>query len=387
MPAIADIETYCVAPRWILVRLRTDDGAEGWGEAIVPKRRAAVRGAIDDLTRALTGADADRIEEAVQRCRKDGFFRGGPVLATATAAIEQALWDRKARALGVPVHEMLGGRVRDRVKTYAWIAGDRPDDVVAGAKARLAQGFTVVKMNATAEFDLIETAGAVDSVVARVAALRDAFGTDLEVALDFHGRVARPMVRPLLRELEQYRLLWVEEPVAPGHDELLRDICRGGLSTRIATGERLTSRWEFRTLLTEGVVDVLQPDVSLTGLFELEKICRMAECFDVAVVPHNPNGPVSLAASLQVASCAVNIPLHEQSLGIHYNSARAGATAEMTDYLADPAPLTPADGHLAVPTGPGLGIDVSLPEVLRRRTEDLPADPDWRLPDGRPTEW
>jgi galactonate dehydratase len=386
MPAIADLTAYRVAPRWILLRLRTDDGAEGWGEAIVPKRRDAVEGALADLGRMLQGADADRIEEAVLRCRRGGFFRGGPVLATATAAVEHALWDRKARALGVPVYEMLGGRVREKVKVYAWIAGDRPDDVVAGARARIDQGFSVVKMNATAEFDLIETTAAVDAVVARVAALRDEFGARLDIALDFHGRVGRPMVRPLLRELDQFRLLWVEEPVPPGHDALLREIC-GERSTRIATGERLTSRWEFRTLLTEGVVDVLQPDVSLTGLFELEKICRMAECFDVAVVPHCPNGPVSPAASVQVAACAVNVPLHEQSLGIHYNTARAGASAELTDYLRDPAPLTPHAGYLDIPAGPGLGIELDPDAVLAGRTDALPDDVDWRLPDGRPAEW
>ncbi|MER6463818.1 galactonate dehydratase [Streptomyces sp. NPDC001288] len=389
MPEITEITPFCLPPRWILVRVRTDDGAEGWGEAIVPKRRDAVRGALADLSRTLIGTDPNRIEEAILRCRRGAFFRGGPVLSTAAAAIEHALWDRKARTLGTPVYELLGGRVRERVKVYAWIGGDRPDDVVAAAQARLDQGFSVVKMNATSEFDLIETTAAVDTVVARVAALRDTFGTRLDIALDFHGRVARPMVRPLLRELEQYRLLWVEEPVPPGHDELLPQIRGSAGPTRIATGERLASRWEFRTLLTGGAVDVLQPDVSLTGLFEMEKICRMAECFDIPVVPHCPNGPVSLAASLQVAGCAANIPLLEQSLGIHYNapSAAGGRPTEVTDYLLNPQVLLPHEGYLKLPDQPGLGIDLDVEEITRRQTENLPADADWRLPDGRVTEW
>jgi galactonate dehydratase len=382
------IDVLPVPPRWILIRVTGDDGSVGWGEAIVPKRTESVRAAVGELARVLDGADLDRIEDIVQRCRQGAFFRGGPILATATAAIEHALWDLKARRLGIPAWEMLGGRVRDRVKTYAWIGGDRPDNVVEMARQRIAQGYSVVKMNATDEFDRIEGTAAIDAVVARVAALREEFGCGLDIALDFHGRVHRSMVRPLLRELEQFRLLWVEEPVAPGYETLLKDICRDAGSTRIATGERLTSRWEFRDLLQHGAVDILQPDVSLTGLFELEKICRMAECYDIPVIPHCPNGPVSLAASLQVASCCANVPILEQSLGLHYNTGYAGATAaEMHDYLTDPAPLTPVDGYLPVPTGPGLGIDIDADAVAARRHDHVLPDMQWRLADGRLAEW
>jgi galactonate dehydratase len=385
---IAGIRPHCVPPRWILVRLTTDDGLVGWGEAIVPKRRNAVLGAIADLAGNLGGADANRIEELWQRMRRGGFFRGGPVLATAAAAIEQALWDVKARRLGVPVYEMLGGRVRDRVPAYAWIGGDHGTDLLADAKARLAQGFRLVKMNATQELDHVAAAADVDAVVARVAGLREAFGDRLDIAVDFHGRVHRAMVRPLLRELEQFRLAWVEEPLAPGHEDLLPEVAVVAGRTRIATGERLTSRWDFRKLLATGGVDILQPDVSLTGLFELEKICRMAEAYDLPVVPHCPNGPVSLAASLQVASACVNVPWHEQSLGIHYHRDDAGASlGELGDYLVEPAVLTPAKGALTVPDGPGLGIDVDLDTVRARETDWQVADPDWRHADGRIAEW
>ncbi|WP_020496013.1 galactonate dehydratase [Sciscionella marina] len=381
---ITGIAVYPVRPRWILVRVDTERSS-GWGEAIVPKRVASVRAAVGELGRVLHGADENRIEEIATRCRQGAFFRGGPVLSTAAAAIEQALWDIKARRFGVPVWELLGGRVRDRVRVYAWIGGDRPGEVVEAARLRLEQGFSVVKMNATAEFDQIETTAAADEVIARVAALREAFGTRLDLALDFHGRVHRPMLRPLLRELEPYRLLWVEEPLAPGHDSLLGDL---RAATRIATGERLCSRWEFRELLHGGAVDILQPDVSLTGLFELEKICRMAECYDVPVIPHCPNGPVSLAASLQVAGCCAGIPMLEQSLGLHYNTGYAGAgSAEPQDYLRDPGPLRPVDGYLPVPEGPGLGIELDPGALERGHTEHVIPDPQWRLPDGRLTEW
>lgn len=382
------IDVFPVPPRWILVRVTTTAGEIGWGEAIVPKRLDSVTAAIHELGRVLIGSDANRIEEIAQRCRQGAFFRGGPILSTATAGIEHALWDIKARRLGVPVWELLGGQVRDWIKVYAWIGGDRPHDVVETAKARVRQGFSVVKMNATAEFDQIETVAAVDTVLARVAALREEFGGSIDIALDFHGRVHRSMVGPLLRELEQFRLLWVEEPAAPGMDALLPEICRAAGSTRIATGERLASRWEFRDLLRDGAVDILQPDVSLTGLFELEKISRMAECYDIPVIPHCPNGPLSLAASVQVASCCANIPLLEQSLGLHYNTGYQGAAAaEMHDYLVDPAPLTPVDGHLPVPAQPGLGIEIDTTAVSARGIEQVLPDVNWRLPDGRLTEW
>lgn len=384
---ITDIRAYHVPPRWILIRVETDSGPCGWGEAIVPKRRAAVQGAIEDLRGNLVGAPAHRIEEIWHRMRRGAFFRDGPVLATAAAAVDQALWDIKARHLGTCVTDLLGGPVRERVRTYAWIGGDRPHDVVEDARIRVAQGYTAVKMNATAALDHLASGAQVDEVTARVAALREAFGSGLDIALDFHGRVHRSMLRPLLTELAPYRLLWVEEPLSPGHEDLLPELLRDS-PVRIATGERLTSRWEFRRLLDGGGVDVCQPDVSLTGISELVRICRLAEAYDVAVVPHCPNGPVSLAASLQVAGACLNVPLHEQSLGMHYHAGFAGLPrGEMTDYLTDPGPLTPVDGSLALPDGPGLGIEVDAAAVAAACGDWTLPDADWRHPDGRIAEW
>ncbi|HLI38798.1 MAG TPA: galactonate dehydratase [Streptosporangiaceae bacterium] len=388
MARITAITAHRVAPRWIFAEVRTDDGLTGWGEAIVPKRAAAVTGAISDLARNVTGEDAGRIEDLWQRMRRGGFFRDGPVLATAAAAIEQALWDIKGRRYGLPVHEFLGGAVRDSVRVYAWAGGDRPADVVGQVRTRIGQGYTAVKMNATAELDLLDRAERIDAVVARVGAVRDAFGTTVDIALDFHGRVHRAMAKALLRELEQFGLLWVEEPLPPGQEDLLPDIARVAGRTPIATGERLLTREEFARLLERRAVDVIQPDVSLTGLFELEKLCRMAEAYDVAVAPHCPNGPISLAASLQVGCCAGNVVIQEQSLGLHYHQGYDGLPrGEMLDYLADPGPLIPAGGRLARPAGPGLGIDVDRAAVLDRATGwELP-DPAWRLDDGRLAEW
>ncbi|MQA88202.1 MAG: galactonate dehydratase [Streptosporangiales bacterium] len=385
---IERIDTFQVPPRWILVRVETSGGACGWGEAIVAKRPAAVTGAVADLAANVAGADARRIEDLWQRMRRDAFFRGGPILTTAAAAIEQALWDIKGRANGLPAYEFLGGAVREAVPLYAWIGGDRPADVVDHAGARIQQGFSAVKMNATEELDYIDDHAKIDAVVERVASLRDAYGNRLRVALDFHGRVHRAMAKALFAELDGFDLMWIEEPLGPGYEDALGEVARVASRTPIAKGERLTSRWEFKRLFEARVVDIVQPDVSFTGLFELEKICRMAEAYDVAVAPHCPNGPVSLAASLQVDCCAGNVVIQEQSLGLHYDLGYAGlAPAEMHDYLSDPGPLTPVDGRLEVPPGPGLGIEIDEDAVRGRAGSWRLADPNWRHPDGRLAEW
>lgn len=385
---IEGLDTFRVPPRWTFVRLRCSDGTEGWGEAIVPKRQAAVVGAIEDIGANIAGADAGRIEDLAQRMHRGGFFRGGPILGTAAAAIEQALWDAKGRRHGLAVHEFLGGAVREKLRTYVWVGGDRPEDVVEHTRSRIKQGFSAVKLNVAGQLDFLEPSSSIDAVVERVASLRSEFGGDLGVAIDFHGRANHVTARALVRELEQYSLMWVEEPVSPEDYDGLRDLRRVAGSVPIATGERLTSRWQFKRVLTDGTVDILQPDVSLTGLFELEKICRMAEAFDVAVAPHCPNGPVSLAASLQVAFCCSNVVIQEQSRGLHYHQGFEGLpSGELFDYLADATPLQTQDGWFARPSGPGLGVDIDAGAVAAAVTDWRMAAPDWRHTDGRLAEW
>lgn len=384
---IVSIDAHLVAPRWIFVRLATSDGLVGWGEAIVPKRARAVCGAIEDLAGNILGADPDRIEDLTLRMRNGGFFRDGAILATAAAGIEHALWDVKGRRYGLPVYEFLGGAVRDRTRIYAWVGGDRPDGVADDVRQRIAQGFTMVKMNATEELDYIDSRATVTKAVERIASIRDAVGYDVDVAIDCHGRVHRPMLKTLIRELEPFHPFWIEEPLGPGMEDELAHVISPDCSIPIATGERLTSRTDFRKLLQHGVVDVIQPDVSLTGLFELAKLGHLAQAYDVAMAPHCPNGPISLAASLQVGFAANNVVVQEQSFGLHYNQGFAGLpAAEMFDYLVDAAPLTPTAGHLAVTAGPGLGIDIDELKVQKSPDWTL-HDPDWRHADGRLAEW
>ena len=268
------IETFFVPPRWLFVRVESADGAVGWGEASLEGHAEAVDGAFEVLRDRFIGHDPRRIEDIWQIAYRGGFYRGGPVLMSALAGLEQALWDLKGKMLGLPAWEMLGGRVRDKIRAYAWIGGDRPDEIAEAAGARLAQGFSAVKMNATAELDWIGTPKLFDDVVARV---RAAQATGLDVGLDFHGRVHRPMAKQLAKVLEPLGLLFIEEPLLSENPEGLAQIARI-TSTPIALGERHYSRWDFKPFFESGAVDIIQPDLSHAGgLLECRKIAAMAE--------------------------------------------------------------------------------------------------------------
>ena len=373
------IETFLVPPRWLFVRIEADDGSFGWGEASLEGHGEAVMGAFEALRDRVIGADPCRIEDIWQVCYRGGFYRGGAVLMSAISGLDQALWDWKGRHYGIPAYEMLGGRVRDKVRAYAWIGGDRPDDIAAAAAARRAQGFTAVKMNATGDMPFL-AAPRFAEVIARVEAAQ---GEGMDVALDFHGRLHRPMAKQLARALEPLGLLFLEEPGVSEHAEALPQIAALS-SIPIAMGERLYSRWDFKPLLASGAVDVIQPDLSHAGgLSECRRIAAMAEMHDVAVAPHCPLGPLALGACLQLAACAPNVVLQEMSLGIHYNEGH-----DLFEFVTDPAVLTPVDGHLPIPARPGLGIEID--EARVRAAAAAPhrwRNPVWRHEDGSFAEW
>lgn len=376
---IARIETFFVPPRWLFVRVESDNGAFGWGEASLEGHAEAVDGAFAALRNRFIGADPRRIEDAWQVAYRGGFYRGGPVLMSALAGFDQALWDLKGRHYGLPAHEMLGGKVRDRVRAYAWIGGDRPDAIAEAAAARKAQGFSAVKMNATAEIDYL-IAPKLDDVVARVEAAQAA---GMDVGLDFHGRLHRAMAKQLAKALEPLGLLFIEEPVLSENAEALMQIA-ALVSTPIALGERLYSRWDFKPFLASGAVDIIQPDLSHAGgLSECRKIAAMAEAHDVAVAPHCPLGPLALGACLQLAGCTPNVILQEMSLGIHYNQGH-----DLLSFCADAAVLTPVDGYLPIPGGPGLGVEIDEAKV-READKDRHRwrNPLWRHADGSLAEW
>ena len=378
---IGRIETFLVPPRWLFVRVEADDGAFGWGEASLEGWAEAVEGVFEAFRDRFIGSDPFAIEDIWQVGYRGGFYRGGAVLMSALSGLEQALWDLKGRALGLPAWEMLGGKVRNRVRAYAWIGGDRPNEIAEAAQVRKTQGFTAVKMNATAEVDWIGTPRAFDAVMERVVAAQ---AQGMDVGLDFHGRVHRPMAKQLAKVLEPLGLLFIEEPLLSENLEGLRDIA-GLVSTPIALGERLYTRWEFKPVFEQGAVDIIQPDLSHAGgILEVRKIAAMAEAYDVAVAPHCPLGPLALAACLQIAACTPNHAIQEISLGIHYNT----GGHDLLNFCTDKAPLTPIDGYLPVPEGPGLGVDIDEAAV-READKDRHRwrNPVWRTSDGSFAEW
>jgi galactonate dehydratase len=376
---ISRIETFFVPPRWLFVRVETQDGAYGWGEASLEGHAEAVAGAFEALRDRFIGADPRRIEDIWQVAYRGGFYRGGPVLMSALSGLDQALWDLKGRHYGMPAYEMLGGKVREKIRSYAWIGGDRPDDIAEAAAARKAQGFSAVKMNATAEIDYL-VGPKLDDVVARVEAAQAA---GVDVGLDFHGRVHRAMAKQLAKAVEPLGLLFIEEPVLSENAEALAQIANL-VTTPIALGERLYSRWDFKQFIASGVVDIIQPDLAHAGgLSECRKIAAMAESYDVAVAPHCPLGPLALAACLQLAACTPNVILQEMSLGIHYNQGH-----DLFSFMKDASVLTPEDGYLAIPAGPGLGVEVDEDKV-READKDRHRwrNPIWRHEDGSFAEW
>ena len=380
---ITNLTMYKVPPRWLFLKIDTDEGLSGWGEPVIEGRADTVRTAVEEFRPLLLGKDPMNIEDLWQAMYRCGFYRGGPEVMSAIAGIDQALWDIKGKYFNTPVYNLLGGACRDKLKVYRWIGGDRPNDIRASAIEAYNQGYRALKMNGTEEMHYIDSFKKVQAVCDRVAAIRDALGFDMDIAVDFHGRVHKSMAKVLARELDQFHLMFIEEPVLSQNNEALREIARA-TTTPIATGERMFSRWEFKNLLQDGYVDIIQPDLSHAGgISECKKIAAMAEAYDVAVAPHCPLGPVALGACIQLDICTPNVFIQEQSLGIHYNKG-----GDLLDYLKDPSIYKYKDGFLDAVTGPGLGVDVNE-DFLREASKDAPTwkNPIWRNYDGTIAEW
>ena len=379
---IIGIETFLVAPRWLFVKISTDVGISGWGEASLEGRSATSAAAVHEFDEYLLGSNPLAIERHWQILTKSTFYRGGPVLSSAVSGIDQALWDIAGKTYDAPVHALLGGAVRDRIRVYSWIGGDEPSAVAENATIQKEAGFTAVKMNASGRLARLDTRAATREIVARAESVRSALGDDHDFALDFHGRFTVAQSKRVMRELEPLHPLFVEEPILPEYGDRLADLT-ASTPIPIACGERLFSRTDFLRVLQAGIA-VAQPDLShCGGISEGRRIAAMAEAFDVSFAPHCPLGPIGLAASIQVAAVSQNFLIQEQSLGIHYNTG-----AELLDYLVDPSPFAFVDGCVPVPTAPGLGIEVD--EVAVRRASEISVPwhgPVWTQVDGSFAEW
>lgn len=380
---ITSIQTYLIRPRWGLVEITTDEGYTGWGEAVIEGRAATVSACVQELTEYLIGKDPMRIEDIWNMLYRSGFYRGGPILMSAIAGIDQALWDIKGKYYNAPVYDLMGGACRDNIRVYSWIGGDRPDDVAKAAKERQEAGFSAVKMNATEELQMIDTYDKVDAVLERVASIRQAVGKYFGIAVDFHGRVHKPMAKILAKKLEEFDLMFIEEPVLCENMEEFINIARVA-NIPIATGERLFSRYDFKRLLQTGAVDIIQPDLSHAGgLTEVKKIASMAEAYDVALAPHCPLGPIALASCLNLDATCYNAVIQEQSIGIHYNVGKS-----VLDYVKNQEDFAFVDGRVKLPVKPGLGVEVNKELVLEEnKTPHSWKNPVWRHADGTIAEW
>ncbi|ONI39972.1 galactonate dehydratase [Candidatus Epulonipiscium fishelsonii] len=380
---IKELNTYLVRPRWGFVEVITDNGYVGWGEGVLEGHAEAVKACIEEMKPYLIGKDPACIEDIWNTIYRAGFYRGGGVLMSAIAGIDQALWDIKGKVFNAPVYQLMGGKCRDKILVYSWIGGDRPSDVGMAAKEKMDAGFTAIKMNATEELQFIDNYKKIDDVLERVAAIRQACGKYFGIAIDFHGRVHKPMAKILAKKLEEFNPMFLEEPVLCEHMELFPEIA-ACCNIPIATGERLFSRYDFKRLLQIGGVDIIQPDLSHAGgITEVKKIASMAEAYDVALAPHCPLGPIALSACLQVDATSYNAVIQEQSIGIHYNVGKS-----VLDYIKNHEDFEFVDGYVNLPKKAGLGIEVNKDLVVEENKEPHAwKNPVWRHKDGSVAEW
>jgi galactonate dehydratase len=358
---ITKLETFLVKPRWLFLKIHTNAGIVGLGEPITEGRALTCAQAVKEIEPYLVGKDPRPVAKHWQAIYRHAFYRGGPILTSALSGIDQALWDIKGKALGVPVYELLGGPTRDRVRVYAHAS--KPDQM----KSLKAKGFTAFKTGVAKKRPAryIETPAEIEYAAETFAELRRAMGKDVDIAIDFHGAISPATAKLLIRAYEPYQPMFIEEPCQAQNVDTMADIARGTFLP-IATGERLFTKWGFREVLEKKSATVLQPDMCHAGgITEVRLIAGMAEAYYADVAPHNPLGPISLAAGVQLSASIPNFLCQEQvSLG--------------EGYLKEPFQVH--DGFLDLPKGPGLGIELD---------ENALADKighDWRNPESYDAE-
>lgn len=381
---ITKLDTFHIAPRWLFLKISTDEGLTGWGEPVLEGHARTCEAAVHELEPFLLGQDPCRIEHLWQVMYRSGYYRGGGIQMSAISGIEQALWDIKGKYYHMPVYEMLGGLCRDKVRMYghlkpAAIAGDFPISAMLEiARERLKAGFTVVKYSIIPPILPIDHWSTVDAVVERFATVRETVGKNVDVAIDFHGRVSPAMAKQLCRALEPYHPFFVEEPCLPENPSMLVDVARS-TSIPIATGERLLTRWGYRELIESKAVAVFQPDIChVGGIFEGRKIAAMAEMNYASIAPHNPLGPISLAACLQLDACCPNCLVQEHPGMANGQDLGVGILKK---------PFEIQDGCIQIPQGDGLGIEVDETKLQALQFEGNWHTPLITLPDGSLGDW
>ncbi|MCA9217103.1 MAG: galactonate dehydratase [Planctomycetales bacterium] len=365
---ITKVETMLVKPRWLFVKIHTDVGISGWGEPIVEGRAKTCAVAVAELADYLVGKDPRNIMHHWQAMYRHAFYRGGPVMTSALSGVDMALWDIKGKALGVPIYELLGGPTRSRARVYAHA---KTPEMLTEAKAN---GFTAFKTGVenSTESGTIASRSFIRDAVDAFAALRDAGGDDVDIAIDFHGAISPQNAKLLIKAYEPYQPFFIEEPVQCQNVDVMAEIARG-THLPIATGERIFTKWGFREILEKGAASILQPDLCHAGgISEVRIIAGMAESYYASIAPHNPLGPISLAAGLQLSAAIPNFLCQEQiSLGENYLK----------------TPFRVRDGHIDIPTKPGLGIEIDEEALKARIGHEWKNRERYSLGDGSVVDW
>jgi galactonate dehydratase len=369
---ITKLELFQVKPRWLFLKMHTDEGIVGWGEPIVEGRTRTVEAAVRELETYLIGQDPRRIEHHYQAMYRHQFYRGGPVLVSAISGVEQAMWDIYGKSLGLPVYQLLGGPTRDRVRVYAHCGGQTPAEAAAAAKARVADGFTALKTGFGGAFKLVDTPAAIARCVEQIAAMREAVGNQIDIGIDLHGKFSPAMAIRVIKELEPFHPMFVEEPCLPENVDAMATIARS-TTIPIATGERLFTRFGFREAIEKQAATIFQPDLSHAGgIWECRKIAALAETYYAGIAPHCPLGPIALAAGIQLDASIPNFVCQEQvNLG--------------DGYLKQP--FVVKNGYVDLPTGPGLGIEVDEVAVQAKLYDGGWLNPQTYYEDGSVADW
>ncbi len=381
---ITEYELFSVPPRWVFLRIETDSGMVGWGEATLGGHSRTIIAAVEKIMdNYLLGKDPTEIERHWQAMYRGQYFREGPILMSAIGGIDMALWDLKGKQFGAPVYELLGGKARDEVAVYQWIGGESAKDISEAATSAVDQGYQTVKMEAVTHVRPIDSPATIQKAGERARTVREAVGNEIDIVVDFSGRLTTGMAKWLGTELDAIDPMFYEEPVRPEHFEALPKI-EAHTKTPLGTGERLYSRWAFKQVLEDRLVDVIQPDPSNAGgITEVKKIASAAETVDAHVSLHAPFGPIAFAACLQLDMVIPNVLVQGQDLDIHRPE-----NNDLLAYLRDPTVFNYEQGRVTAPDAPGLGI--SLDETFLRRQAELDVNwqnPIWYHDDGSIAEW
>lgn len=368
---ITEVKTYLVNAQrqnWLFVKVMTDEGIYGWGEASVEGQELAAQAAIHTLAeRSVIGEDPRNVDLIWQKMYRHGFWKGGFIYNTAISGIDQAIWDIKGKALGVPVYELLGGKVRDKIRTYT-------HGGPFNAEKCMEMGFAGIKTG-VGRFEVADNRyDGAKKYGEMLKECRKIIGDDAVLATDHHGQSNVRDSMALLEVAKDYNLHFFEEPISPENSQLYRQIHDNQWNVPIAAGERLYSRFDFREIIANQLLDIIQPDIChCGGISEIRKIAYMAEPYLIKFAPHSPNGPVATAASMQVAAAMQNFDILEFAQTVYLRP-------EIYDI-----DLKPVDGYFKIPTKPGLGIELDEEAMKAYSYENIQYRPRYRL-DGTVAE-